>query len=729
MSAIVFEGADKLGNRPCLFIPNRMCLDALIELEKRLGGPSQITYLVEESFVPDSRTAQYLRSCKSDGILFNFRRVDAIRLRGMLLERLDAGKHVVYLPGRAATIKGTLADIPSPFLTHLGALHISPVPVYVGYYNDNIALAFGSESQHSRLYIRIMPQLSPGPEAGARLLQAWMEAGSAAFAALPCLNGSLISHLVAGMKAHPHARIIDGIDDSSLTYGKLLGAAMAFSRRLGKLTSGRRVGIILPPGKGAAIANLGCLLAGIAPVNINYTSSERAFHSAVRQAGIDRFISADRFMRKLQGFPWPPQRDIIFIERELAQIGKRRIAFWVAMARMLPMHTLERLFHLNDRSGEDEAILLFTSGSSGEPKGVPLSHKNILGNIAQCSSRIVLQPGSRFLGSLPVFHCFGMLLNLWFPLLMGYDVVTYPSPMESRRLCELVRHYEIALVITTPTFARAMMRRAQPDTFKSVEYFIVGAEKLPHDLAEEFLSRFGIHLAEGYGLTEASPVCSVNLPDAPLLPGTPYYVPGTVDGTVGAPLPGLAVRITDPEDDDKELPFTRLGILWLKGVNIFKGYSGRADLNSLIFRNGWFRTGDVARVDLNGFIKLEGRRARFSKIGGEMIPHDALEQSINRALKIQPDVEERKIAVVGVPDKQKGEAIVMLSTQHRQYLQQELISLRYALIGEGVPALWCPKEIIPVEEIPMLPSGKLDLAGCRALAFEALRIPMESTAR
>lgn len=725
MSTVVFEGESHIGQQSCLFIPNRINLKALIELEKRLGGSSKISYLVEESFVPRQDIAQYLQSRKSDGILFNFRHVDAIRLRGILLEKLDAGRHIVYLPGQPAEIKGTLSDIPSPFLTHLGALHIAPIPVYVGFYNNDLETLQGNEERHDRLVIRVMPKLSPGPEAGARVLQAWLEASSETFASLPCLNSSLTAALVAGMKTHPHARIIDGVDDTSITYIKLLGAAMAFAKRLTKLTTGRRLGIILPPGKGAAIANLGCLLAGITPVNINYSSSEKAFHSAVRQAGIDRFISADRFMRKLQSFPWPPQRDIIFIERELAQLGTHKIAFWMGVARVAPMHVIERLFRLNDRCGEDEAVLLFTSGSSGEPKGVSLSHRNILGNIAQCSSRIVLQPGSRFLGSLPVFHCFGMLLNLWFPLTMGYDIVTYPSPMESKRLCELIKHYEIALVITTPTFARSMMRRAQPDTFKSVDYFIVGAEKLQPDLAKEFLDQFGVRLDEGYGLTEASPVCSVNLPDAERKAYTPYYIPGTAQNTVGALLPGLAARITDPEDDRIELPLTRQGILWLKGINIFNGYIGRSDLNPTILRDGWFRTGDVASIDLNGFIKLAGRRARFSKIGGEMIPHEVLEQAINKVLKVPADAEERKIAIVGVPDKQKGEAIVLLSVLHRQYLQQEIISLRYALMGEGLPALWCPKEIIPVEEIPMLPSGKMDLAGCRLLALEALNIPQD----
>ena len=729
MNSTVFEGKEYIEERPCLFIPNKINLKALIEIERCLGGSSKVAWLVEESFIPDKEIAQYLRQRQCDGILFNFRHVDAIRLRGILLEKLDAGRHVVFLPGRATAIKGTLSDIPSPFLMHLGALHIAPVPVYVGYYNNSCELAFGNERQHDTLHIRILPKLAPGPEAGARLLEAWMAAGADAYASLPFLNGSLTRALVLGMRAHPHARVIDGIDDSSLTYGKLLGAAMALARRLGKLTSGRRIGIILPPGKGAAIANLACLLAGITPVNINYTSSEGAFRSTVRQAGIDRFISADRFMRKLQNFPWPPQRDIIFIERELAQIGKKKIAFWCGMARMAPLQALERFFRLSERGGDDEAILLFTSGSSGEPKGVSLSHRNMLANISQCSSRIVLEPGSRFLGSLPVFHCFGITIGLLFPLMMGYDIVTYPSPMEAKRLCELIAQYRTALVVSTPTFARSMMRRASDDTFQSVAYFIVGAEKLPPDLAEDFLKRFGIRLDEGYGLTEASPVCSVNLPDAPPLPGTPYYVPGTVQGTVGAPLPGIAVRVTDPEDDEKPVPFTHLGMMWLKGANIFQGYIGRPELNPTIFRDGWFKTGDVGRVDLNGFITLEGRMARFSKIGGEMVPHEVLEQALNKILKIAPDAEERRIAVVSIPDKQKGESIAMLSTMHRNYLQQEIISLRYALMGEGFPALWCPKEIIPVEEIPVLPSGKLDLAGCRMLAYEALRIPLDRASR
>ncbi len=723
MNPVTLEGQEHLKGKACFLVPNQINLNALIELEKALGK-DRVTYLVEESFAPSVDVARYLQNKDSDGILFNFRRVDPISLRGSILEKIDQGRHVVFLPGRVAAIKGTMSHVPAPFLMHLSSLHISPVPVYVGYFRDSLMNAASNARDYTRLVVRILPKLDPGPEAGARLLQAWMSAAADAFAELPQLKGSLAMAIVEGIKQNPNGRVIDGVDDSSLTYGKLLGVAIAFAKHLKTLTSSKRVGIILPPGKGATIANLACLLAGITPVNFNYSSSEDSFRSAVRQAGVERFISADRFMRKLQGFPWPPRRDIIFLEQELVRI-KKKIAMWVFASRVMPSKMIARLLKLDDRSGEDEAVLLFTSGSSGEPKGVSLSHSNILANLAQCSSRIVLDEHSRFLCSLPVFHSFGITIGLWFCLAYGHDMVTYPSPLEAKRLCELIEQYKTVLVVSTPTFARSMMRRANPETFKSLRYFIVGAEKLPEDLYLAYKEQFHIELNEGYGMTEAAPVCCVNLPDAAPVEGTPYYVPGTEHGTVGGFLPGIAIRITDPEDDEKQLPFTHLGMIWLKGANIFKGYIGRADLNPKIFKDGWFKTGDVGRMDLNGFLKLEGRMARFSKIGGEMVPHEALEQALNKILKIDPEDTERHIAVVSIPDKQKGEAIAMLSTLHRNYLQQELISLRYALMGEGLPALWCPREIVPVENIPVLPSGKLDLANCKLLAYEALKIPVE----
>ena len=199
-------------------------------------------------------------------------------------------------------------------------------------------------------------------------------------------------------------------------------------------------------------------------------------------------------------------------------------------------------------------------------------------------------------------------------------------------------------------------------------------------------------------------------------------MPGYSFGTVGHVLPGLAVRITDPDDDTSPLPITEQGMIWLKGANVFHGYIGREELNAKLFRDGWFKTGDLGCVDLNGFLTLGGRRSRFSKIAGEMVPHEVVENAIEAFVNQNEEVETgmRAVAIVSVPDAQKGEALALLSCVHHGQLTQALDAIRTHLVEQGMPRLWCPREIIPVESIPVLPTGKLDLRGCAILAQEAL---------
>ncbi|RYD18741.1 MAG: 2-acyl-glycerophospho-ethanolamine acyltransferase, partial [Verrucomicrobiaceae bacterium] len=473
-----------------------------------------------------------------------------------------------------------------------------------------------------------------------------------------------------------------------------------------------RVAIVLPPGKAGLIANLAVLFAGKVPVNLNFTAGPEAVKSCIRQADVDRFITADPFVRKVSSFPWPPNRDLIFIERVLPTL-KQKIVKWAVISKILPAPVLGMLLGLNKRRGDDEATLLFTSGSSGEPKGVSLSHRNVLGNVCQFATRLDLPKGSAILGCLPLFHSFGCTVTLWFPVIEGVNLVTYPSPLETKRLAELIALHQVNIFLATPTFLRGYMKRIDPAQFASLKLVVTGAEKLPQSLATAFEEKFGIRPQEGYGLTETSPATNVNLPD--LEPARDSIgLPSSRNGSVGQLLPGMAIRITDPATD-KDVPIDKQGIIWFRGVNVFKGYLNQPAKSAEVLSDGWFRTGDVGRVDADGFLYIEGRISRFSKIAGEMVPHETVEAAINKVLGLDSEAE-RRIAVVGVPDEQKGEAILLLSTIAGPALEQECIDLRYKLLDEGLSSLWCPKQIVPVAEIPVLASGKLDIKGCEALA-------------
>ena len=720
MAKVRITGLENLQTAPSLYLPNRVDAVVLPELERLLGGIDNVAYMVEEVLAPEEDVKRFLK--KRHVVSFNFRKANVKSLREQLLNQMAEGRDVVFVPGRPNSIMGCTSDVPMPFMMQLAALHISPVPVFVGHYRENILRAFTSDKTYEWIALSILPKLSPGPLTGERVLEAWMEASATEYERNPILDYSLARLLVEGMRRNGKVEVIDGMDGSSLPFYKVLGVSMALSRELKKMVTEPRLGIILPPGKGGLIANYACILAGIVPVNINYTSSEPAFKSIVRQSGLKHFISARAFMSKLPQFPWPQGDAIIHLDKTLKGIGMPKIAGWVAFARFAPMSVVSMTFNLDARKGDDEAALLFTSGSSGEPKGVAFTHRMVIANMTQILSKASLAPGSKFLCSLPIFHSFGLTISTLLPPIYGFGMVTYPSPLEAKKLNELIEQHKCALVVTTPTFARSMLRRAGAHTYDSVQLFVVGAEKLQTTVAEEFKEKCNVTLLEGYGLTETAPVCGVNLQETGSTPQQPYFVPGYKFGSIGQVLPGLAVRITDPDDDNVRLTLNEQGMIWLKGANVFKGYIGRDDLNEGIFRDGWFKTGDLGKVDLNGILTLGGRRSRFSKVGGEMVPHEVVENAIEDFVPHPEGFTGRAVAVVGVPDAQKGEALVLLSCVHTSQLTQALDEIRSHLVEQGLPRLWCPREIIPVETIPALPTGKMDLRGCQMLANEALGI-------
>jgi len=377
----------------------------------------------------------------------------------------------------------------------------------------------------------------------------------------------------------------------------------------------------------------------------------------------------------------------------------------------MPLALLRRWLGVPRYGDHEETALLFTSGSGGEPKAVVLTHRNILANTAQIAAVLGQVHLDSILGSLPVFHSFGFTVTFWWPMLGGPRVVSYPNPLDTQKLAETIEKHRLQLLITTPTFLRAFLRKAKPEQLKSLKMVVTGAEKLPVDLLREFEARFGIQVSEGYGMTEASPVVAVNLFDHPPSAINPDGVLGRRIGSVGRMVPGLSASIRDPETDE-ELDIFSSGMLWLRGANIFEGYFKDTDQTTAVLKDGWYKTGDLGHLDEDGFLFIEGRMSRFSKIGGEMVPHMRVEQAINQALDLHPaHGEGPAVAIVGVPDEKRGESLVLLST-----VPVEQFDLRKKLTALGLPNLWIPKVVRRVTAIPILATGKLDLRACQRLA-------------
>ena len=352
------------------------------------------------------------------------------------------------------------------------------------------------------------------------------------------------------------------------------------------------------------------------------------------------------------------------------------------------------------------ATIIFSSGSTGDPKGVMLTHFNLTSNINQVGQVFMLDERDTILGILPFFHSFGFMAGLWLPALQGVGVVYHPNPLDAQAIGALVQKYKVTFLIATPTFLQSYMRRCTPENFGSLQYVLVGAEKLQERVAVAFEDLFGVRPLEGYGCTECSPVVTVN--------GRDFRAPGFRQvaarrGKIGHPLPGVSVRVVDLDSGEPVAPGTS-GMLLVKGPNVMLGYLGRPEKTAEVLHDGWYTTGDVAMMEEDGFLTITDRLSRFSKIGGEMVPHVRIEEKLQELA----DATEQVFAVTSLPDEKKGERIMVVTTLPAAKLAPVLEKLAQC----ELPALWKPKanQFVYAEALPMLGTGKMDLRGIKTLA-------------
>jgi acyl-[acyl-carrier-protein]-phospholipid O-acyltransferase/long-chain-fatty-acid--[acyl-carrier-protein] ligase len=491
-----------------------------------------------------------------------------------------------------------------------------------------------------------------------------------------------------------------------MKWGGALLASILLARRLRATWDGQEmVGILLPPSVPGALVNFAATLAGKIPVNLNYTSSNETLASCAAQCKLETVITTKLLLEKI---PLQVPGKTIFLEEVAAspRLGEKILALvlW-----FLPGGLLERV--LSDgksRTLDDLATVIFSSGSTGEPKGVMLTHYNIGSNIEQVGQTFMLDRKDTLLGVLPFFHSFGFTVTLWLPAVLGVGVAYHPSPLDLAAVSELVRDYRVTFLLATPTFLQAYMRRCSPEDFGSLQFVVVGAEKLPERVAVAFEDRFGIRPLEGYGATECSPVVAVNTRDF-RAPG--FRQVGAKRGHIGHPLPGISVRIVDP-DTGEPTPIGTSGLLLVRGPNVMKGYLGRPEKTAEVLQDGWYVTGDIAAEDEDGFLTITDRLSRFSKIGGEMVPHIKVEEKLHELA----GVTEQKFVVTSVPDGKKGERLVVLHT----LTPDELKATTDRLGESGLPNLWMPRanQFFHVDELPHLGTGKLDLRGIREAATQ-----------
>jgi acyl-[acyl-carrier-protein]-phospholipid O-acyltransferase / long-chain-fatty-acid--[acyl-carrier-protein] ligase len=488
----------------------------------------------------------------------------------------------------------------------------------------------------------------------------------------------------------------------ALTFGRALTASLLLSRWLRRHAADQpRVGLLLPASVGGALANIATTLAGKAPVNLNFTAGRDAMKSAADRCGLKTILTSKRFLAKAD---IEPLDGMVFLEDVLGALSRGAKARMLAIAYVLPAWALSALY-AREGTTDSLATIVFSSGSTGVPKGVMLSHANILSNVDAIAQLFQLRHDDVIVGVLPFFHSFGFTVTLWLPMVAGFGAVFHPNPMDGKSIGELAQRFKGTILVSTPTFYGGYVRKCEREQFAHVRYALVGAEKLREPIAAAFLEKFGIPLLEGYGCTEMAPVVAVNAPD---VADAGVRQRGSQAGTVGHPLPGVVAKVVDPATGEGPI-IGADGLLLVNGPNRMLGYFGDPERTNEVLRDGWYVTGDIACIDEAGFVTITDRLSRFSKIAGEMVPHMRVEEQIQSLLDAN-----HTCAVTAVPDDTRGERLVAFFTDPLVTPSE----LWERLCRTDLPRLWLPKrdDLRFVEQIPTLGTGKVDLRAVRKLA-------------
>jgi len=537
--------------------------------------------------------------------------------------------------------------------------------------------------------------------------RAVQDLGAEAFARRKKRMHALWQSFIYTARRHPFRFAMADGQRPRLNYFQALAGALVLARRLRKPWQGQEmVGVLLPPSVPGALVNFAAMLMGKVPVNLNYTVSNETLASCAQQCNLKTIVTARVFLEKVK---IEPPGEIIFIEdvAKDAGFGERMSA--ALAASLLPSKWVAK-FSGCERPAtlDDIATIIFSSGSTGDPKGVILTHYNIASNVAQLSQVFMLHADDRIMGILPFFHSFGFTGTLCLPASTGIGVVFHPNPLDSRVIGALVNKYAVTMLLATPTFLNAYTRRCTPEEFGSLRFVMAGAEKLPDRISQAFEDHFGIRPHEGYGCTECSPAVTVNTID---FRAASFRQVGAKRGSIGHPLPGMTVKIVDP-DTMQPVGVDEPGLLLVRGPNIMQGYLNKPEKTADVLRDGWYNTGDIARLDEDGFLKITDRLSRFSKIGGEMVPHIKVED----LLQDLAGASEQTFVVTSIPDEKKGERLIVLHTLAEPQLEGCLEKLGKS----DLPALWRPRpdQFVRIEKLPYLGTGKLDLRKARELALE-----------
>ena len=509
------------------------------------------------------------------------------------------------------------------------------------------------------------------------------------------------------VRKHPFRRIFNEYDGTvwkEHSNFSIMVKAVVLSREIRKMTpeNCKYVGVMLPNTATTVVVILAILMADKTPAVLNFTASKKSIRLAMDKADLTCVFTSRRFLEKLEFEPFP---EMFMLENLAGKISKGSKITAALMVALLPWRELMNIISpLSYSDVNHTLVVIYSSGSTGEPKGVMLSHHNINSDIYSIVRIVNWSSADRVIGNLPIFHSFGFLSSFCICIAHNTKVALITNPLDAKMVGYALKRLKVTVMMAAPGFLQTYMRRCAIEDFASLRLVITGAERLREDIGEKFHKLTNLTIAEGYGCTELSPVVSINVADSISRLGTSVGK----SGSIGTSMPGIATKIVD-SDTFETMPPDTDGLLLVKGPNIMQGYLKEPEKTAEVMHDGWYITGDIGQMDPGGRITITGRMSRFSKIAGEMVPHELIEKEINEIIQAP----ECGIGICGVEDEKKGEKLIVFYSYDELDPETVIQKLR----KRNIPNLWIPRKgnFIKVDHIPMLGSGKLDIGGIKKL--------------
>jgi acyl-[acyl-carrier-protein]-phospholipid O-acyltransferase/long-chain-fatty-acid--[acyl-carrier-protein] ligase len=632
-------------------------------------------------------------------------------------EALQAGELVCIFPEGAISRTGQIMTFKPGALKILDGADVPVIPVYLdGLWGSIFSFERGRffwkwpKRWPYPLTIFFGSPLSR-PDDVHQLRQAVQDLGAVAVRERTSQSAGLVLQFIQMCKKRLRKPKISDSLGQSATGGMLLMRTLILRRLLRRTVLAddeRVVGLLLPPSVGGVIANMALALDKRVSANLNYTVSDTVMNACIEHAKIRHVLTSRKFMEKMN---FNLNAEVVYLDdfKEQVTLSDKLVTGWQAY--VCSAQSLARSLGVARVRADELLTIIFTSGSTGTPKGVMLTYGNIGHNVEAVDQVVRLNPSDVLIGILPFFHSFGYTITLWAVVTLDIRGTYHFSPLDGVQIGKLCHREGGTILLSTPTFLRTYLRRCEPEQFETLDVVVCGAEALPRDLADAFEKKFGVRPVEGYGTTELSPLVSVNIP--PSRASNVYHVERK-EGAVGRPVPGVSAKVVDL-DTGADLGTNKPGMLLITGPNVMAGYLDRPDLTAEVMRGEWYVTGDVAVIDDDGFIQITGRESRFSKIGGEMVPHLKIEEILNRLIGMNEE-DGLKAAVTAVADPKRGERLIVLHTK----IDQTPDELRKGLSEAGLPNLYIPSAdgFAEIPELPVLGSGKLDLKAIKQIAQE-----------